>query len=116
MHNILKQEFNREMAIAKNFYGGKAYQQCFHHLERAHILGQRSAWPHTVNHWWMLKVGFRLRDRREILGQIARILVAGIGSIIGRVPIGNTGGAKVGILTPMPIPDDLAAVFRKAGM
>lgn len=33
-----------------------------------------------------------------------------------RAPIGNTGGANVGILQPMPIPDDLAVIFQRAGM
>jgi hypothetical protein len=116
MNKILKSAFNEEMQKAKSRYASGDFKSCFRHLERAHVLGQRHAWPHTVNHWWMLKVGFRLRDRREIFGQIVRILIAGLGSLIGRAPVGNTGGANVGILTPMPISDDLTAVFRKAGM
>lgn len=35
---------------------------------------------------------------------------------LGRAPIGNPGGANVGILQPMPIPYDLAAIFQRAGM
>lgn len=104
------------MALARELYRMREYRQSFMHLERAHVLGQRNAWPHTVNHWWMLKVGFRLNNIREIFGQIVRISVAGIGSLIGRAPVGNTGGANVGILTPMKIPPDLAEIFRKAGM
>ena len=104
------------MVLARELYHAGEYRRAFSHLERAHVLGQRHAWPHTVNHWWMLKVGFRLNDIREIFGQIVRISVAGIGSLIGRAPVGNTGGANVGILTPMPIPEDLAAIFRKAGV
>lgn len=116
MHTILKTEFNNEMSRAAELYAARDYRRAFAHLERAHILGQRYAWPHTVNHWFMLKVGLRLRDRREIFGQFIRIAVAGIGSLIGRAPVGNTGGANVGILTPMPIPDDLKEIFRKAGL
>lgn len=116
MHEILKSAFNKEMQIARGHYAAREWKPCFHHLERAHVLGQRHAWPHTVNHWWMLKVGLRTHDTREIFGQVIRIAVAGIGSLIGRAPVGNTGGANVGILTPMPIPDDLAEIFRKAGM
>jgi len=116
MQAILKSEFDKEMGLARGFYRQWEYHMAFAHLERAHVLGQRHAWPHTVNHWWMLKVGLRTRDAREIFGQILRIAVAGIGSLIGRAPVGNTGGANVGILTPMPIPEDLAAIFRKAGV
>jgi hypothetical protein len=116
MNKILKSAFDDEMQQAKSYYASTDFKSCFRHLERAHVLGQRHAWPHTVNHWWMLKVGFRTRDTQEILGQILRIAVAGIGSLIDRAPVGNTGGANVGILTPMPIPDDLAAIFKKAGM
>ena len=87
MHPILRTEFNREMALARDFYTAHDYRRCFNHLERAHVFGQ-----------------------------LLRLAVAGIGSLIGRAPLGNTGGANVGILTPMPIAKDLAEVFRKAGM
>ena len=36
-------------------------------------------------------------------------LVAAPGSWTGRYPVGNTGGADVSALRPMPIPDDLRA-------
>ena len=116
MHPLLKAEFQKEMAIARELYHGREYRRAFTHLERAHVLGQRNAIPHTINHGWMLKVGFKLNDIREILGQLARLAVAGIGSLIGRAPVGNTGDANVGILTPMRIAPDLAEIFRKAGM
>jgi len=116
MNRILKSAFNAEMQIAKNLYQAGNFKKCFSHLERAHVLGQRNAIPHTINHWWMLKVGFRTHDAKEIVGQIVRIAVAGIGSLLGRAPKGNTGGANVGIMQMMEIPQDLAVVFRKAGM
>jgi len=59
----------------------------------------------------MLGYGLRRLDLREVLGQLARVLVAAPGSWLGRAPLGNTGGADVGILTPMPIPDDLQALL-----
>ncbi|MBX3720737.1 MAG: DUF3703 domain-containing protein [Turneriella sp.] len=116
MNKILKSAFTEEMQKAKSDFASGNFKSCFRHLERAHVLGQRNVIPHTVNHWWMLKVGFKLGDTREIWGQIIRILVAGIGSILGKAPIGNTGGANVGILKPMPIPEDLAAILRKSGL
>ena len=81
------------------------------HLERAHVVSQPLALTHTATHALMLAHGLRRRDRREIGGQIFRLLVAGPGSITRRYPIGNTGGAAVSPYAPMPIPADLKAVL-----
>ena len=59
----------------------------------------------------MLGYGIRHRDRHEITGQLLRLLVAGPGSALGRYPLGNTGGADVSAVTPMPIPSGLQAVL-----
>ena len=83
----------------------------WHHLERAHILSQPLAAAHVRTHLAMLGYGIRHRDRREITGQLARLLVAGPGSAIGPYPLGNPGGANVDALTPRPIPGDLQAVL-----
>jgi len=102
--------FNKEMQQAQSLYYKRQYQQSFHHLERAHILGQRHYVPHVINHYWMLKVGWSRRDVREVLGQLLR-LVGSVGSLIGWIPIGNTGGANVSAIKPMPIPADLNRFF-----
>jgi len=39
MNPILKEAFRAEMAKAKEFYRQQAWQKCFSHLERAHVLG-----------------------------------------------------------------------------
>jgi hypothetical protein len=83
----------------------------WNHLQRAHILSQPNAGLHLRTHVAMLGFGVRHRDRREIAGQLLRLVVAAPGSLTGRYPVGNTGGADVGALTPMPIPDDLVAVL-----
>ncbi|XDD54591.1 DUF3703 domain-containing protein [Leptospira sp. WS4.C2] len=114
MHPILKQAFSLEMNQAKNLYKESKYTESFFHLERAHILGQRFVIPHTYNHWWMLKVGIRKKDNREIFGQLVRLVVAGIGSLIGRVPLGNTGGANIGIMQILPIEREFQILFEKA--
>jgi hypothetical protein len=77
------------------------------HLERAHILSQPLAVAHVRTHVAMLGYGIRHRDRREIAGQLVRLLVAGPGSATRRYPLGNTGGANVSAVAPMPIPADL---------
>ena len=83
-----------------------------HHLERAHILSQPFAIPHVRTHVAMFGFGIRRRDRREITGQLVRLLVAGPGSAMGRYPLGNTGGANVSAVQPMAIPADLQAVLN----
>ncbi len=81
------------------------------HLERAHILSQPLAVAHVRTHLAMLSYGIRHRDRHEISGQLLRLLVAGPGSALRHYPLGNTGGAGVSAVTPMPIPADLQAVL-----
>lgn len=106
----LREAFEAELGRAKVFYRQGDIERCFHHLERAHILGQRHYLPHLRSHYWMLKAGWRAGDGREVRGQLLR-LAASAGSLFGTVPIGNTGRARVHILKPMPIPEDLARYF-----
>ena len=82
------------------------------HLERAHVLSQPMAAAHVRTHLAMLGYGLRHRDGREIVGQLARLVVAAPGTWTGRYPVGNTGGANVSALEQMPIPDDLQAVLN----
>ena len=81
------------------------------HLERAHILSQPIARAHVRTHVAMLRVAARRRDWREIRGQLLRVVVAGPGSLTGRYPVGNTGGANVSATLVMPIPDDLRQIL-----
>jgi hypothetical protein len=81
------------------------------HLERAHIVSQPDPWLHTCNHASMLRLALRQHDRREALGQVLRLIVAAPGSMTGRYPVGNTGRVAAGLMTPMAIPDDLAAAL-----
>ncbi len=80
-------------------------------LERTHILSQPWAWPHVRSHLDMLALAMRSRDRREVVGQVVRTLVAGPGSAAGRYPLGNTGRADVPATQPMPVPADLAELL-----
>ena len=71
-------------------------------------------WLHLRTHVAMLSAGIRRHDPREVLGQLLRLIVAGPGSLTGRYPVGNTGGADVNALMPMPIPEDLISVLLSA--
>lgn len=98
--------YQREMAAART---ASTAGQRWRHLERAHIVSQRDPWRHTCNHAAMLVMALRQRDRHEALGQVVRLVVAAPGSLSGRYPPGNTGRVAAGLMTPMPIPGDLAA-------
>jgi hypothetical protein len=109
--NRIKQAFAIEMTAARNAFARQDFALAFHHLERAHILGQRSFSRHWISHWWMLKVGLKTRDPREIAGQILRLIAVVPGFVLGWIPLGNTGGANVSAVRPMPMPDDLATTL-----
>lgn len=111
MRKELRAAYEAEMEEAKRLYRAGDYDDCLSRLERAHILGQRNYIPHVVSHYWMLKAGWRKGDRKEVVGQIVRI-AGSAGSLVGAVPLGNTGRANVSPVKPMPIPDDLARYFQ----
>lgn len=111
----LKVPYCAELLAARAAYARRDAAQAFRHLERAHILGQRWAWSHTRVHWLMLRHGWRTRNAAEILGQLPRIVFGFWGSVLGRVPVGNTGGANVPAERPMPIPPDLQALLAAPG-
>jgi hypothetical protein len=80
-------------------------------LERAHILSQPWALAHVTVHAVMLSTAIAKRDAREAVGQMARLVVAGPGSLAGRSPEGNSGRARVSMFAPMPIPADLERIL-----
>jgi hypothetical protein len=81
------------------------------HLERAHILSQPWAWPHTKVHAVMLRQALRDRDAHETFGQVVRILVAGPGSLVGKYPVGNTGRTTMSLTEVAEVPADLDAIL-----
>jgi hypothetical protein len=62
----------------------------------------------------MLAWAVKQRDVGEALGQLLRIVGAATMTAFGLVPHGNTGGANVSPIKPMPIPHDLEAILLKA--
>jgi hypothetical protein len=110
-------------SFARNIYphveaalkaAGADPQNGFAHLERAHVLGQASTGIHVRVHWHMLRWAWRHRDLREFAGQLLRITGAAALTFIGLVPAGNTGGANVSAVRPMPVDPELAAIIEKA--
>ena len=107
----LKHYFLRELVLYRSALEINDLSDAWLHLERAHIIGQSYPYPHTYAHWLMLKFGFRIKNTNEILGQLPRLLVGGVKSFVGKIPVGNTGGANVPPLKPMPLPEDIQKIF-----
>lgn len=107
----LKPYFQQELNLHKEKLSKGHLQEAWRHLERAHILGQLYPYHHSEVHWLMLRFGFRIKDWKEISGQVLRLFVGGVKSFVGKVPVGNTGGANVPPLLPMEIPEDLKLII-----
>jgi len=83
----------------------------FHHLERAHVLGQASTIEHTRVHVLMFLWALRQYQPGEMAGQVVRILGAATKTIFGLVPSGNTGGSNVSPFKSMAISPDLRRIL-----
>ncbi|MDC0707625.1 DUF3703 domain-containing protein [Stigmatella sp. ncwal1] len=114
MNPHLRRHFELELRAFREAEAREEMTAAWRLLERAHILSQAHAWPHLRVHGAMFAFAWRRRDMREWLGQWPRLLLAAPGSWLGRAPRGNTGGAHVGLFTPMPIPEDLQEWLREA--
>jgi hypothetical protein len=110
MNSLIRDAFEREWSLAGAACDAGHLATAFHHLERAHILGQRSTRLHVRSHIGMLGIAWRRRDVHEITGQLTRIVAAALFSRLW-VPVGNTGGANVSATRPMPVPPDLQAIL-----
>lgn len=103
--------FDTEMALAKEHVARGELATAFAHLERAHVIGQAFVLPHARAHWRMLDVELRRRRPAAALGQAVRIVLGILGSAVGVVPVGNTGGSNVSMFARMPIPPDLQRII-----
>jgi len=111
MNPRLREHFEKELRQSTEAERRGELASAWTFLERAHILSQAHVLPHLQVHWRMFTFAWRGRNWRELLGQVPRLILATPGSLLGRAPLGNTGGANVGIFTPMPIPEDLQALL-----
>lgn len=114
MPSQLRQFYLNELDTAKKLLAGNNYHKSWQHLERAHILGQPYAIEHTMVHWKMICFGFKIKNTKEIIGQIPRLLFGGVKSFVGKIPTGNTGGANVPPLKSMEIPADIKLIIEES--
>jgi hypothetical protein len=110
LNSAIREAFKHEWSLAGTARDAGEFDAAFYHLERAHILGQRSTRLHVRSHVGMLGVAWHRRDARELAVQLTRIVAAALFSRLW-VPIGNTGGANVSATRPMPVPSDLQAIL-----
>ncbi|MFT6631321.1 MAG: hypothetical protein ACJAS4_001270 [Bacteriovoracaceae bacterium] len=114
MNKILKSYYQKEINSGEKFYLAGDFKEAFLHFERAHILGQSYIIPHTISHLWMLKIGIKNSDFKEIFGQILRIPLGILGSAVGIIPVGNTGGSNVSVTARMELPSDLLEILKSS--
>ena len=110
MASTLKTAFNKQLNKGKTNLALKKYDQAFYYFENAHILGQKHVYRHVVSHYWILVYGFKTNNTKEVMGQVLRIVVATIFTLIW-VPKGNTGGARVSAVKELPIRKELQKYF-----
>ena len=116
MPESLKPFFQKELNDYKAAILHNDLHAAWRHLEKAHVIGQAYPYEHSYVHWKMFLFGVKIKNTKEIIGQIPRLLVGGVKSFVGKIPVGNTGGANVPPLKPLPIEEEIVDIFRKAGV
>lgn len=100
MNALHEEVLKQELDSARALMGHGKLDEASLHLERAHILGQAQVRWHVLSHWLMLKIAIRRRQGFAATGQVVRIVLGVIGSAVGRIPTGNTGGSGVSMFCP----------------
>lgn len=111
MNPIQKTAFELEIAEARALMSQHHLEGAFAHLERAHVICQYHVVPHVVSHWLMLVIALRQYRFIDVVGQVVRMVFGALGSAVGVVPTGNTGGTNVSMFKRMPIPPELRDVI-----
>ncbi len=112
----LKPFFRKALELYQKAMLRNDLTEAWHQLERAHVIGQAYPFQHSLVHWKMLVFGCKIKSVNEVLGQIPRLLVGGVKSFVGQIPVGNTGGSNVPPMRSMPIQEEIKEMFQKAGV
>jgi hypothetical protein len=111
MNSVLRAAYENEIALAKELIARDELDPGYAHLGRAHVIGQAFVVPHARSHWLMLKVELRKKRASAAFGQALRIVLGMLGSAVGLVPVGNTGGTDIGIFKRLPIAPELQNII-----
>jgi hypothetical protein len=106
-----RQEFDREIALGRDLMAAGDLGRAFKHLERAHVIGQTFVGAHSKTHWLMLTLEIRRRRVGAVIGQVVRLILGAIGSAVGVVPTGNTGGTDISMFERLPIAPELQEII-----
>ncbi|HMM78841.1 MAG TPA: DUF3703 domain-containing protein [Pyrinomonadaceae bacterium] len=112
-NHSLNDAIRNELVLAESLENSGDLNLAFHHLERAHVLGQASTYEHTRIHWRMFKIAIKQSSLSEVWGQIIRIIGALTKTPLGIYPKGNTGGSDVWFFKTMSIPEDLRRIIAE---
>ena len=103
--------FDQEILRGREHIAAGDLKRAFHHLERAHVIGQTFVGAHAQTHWLMFKLELRRRRVVAAFGQAVRFVLGVIGSAVGVVPVGNTGGSDISMFKRLPIAPDLQEII-----
>ena len=112
--DVIRTAYLEELAAFRMARAQGNYASAWRALERGHILSQRRLPLHLHSHGVMLQYALARGELGEAVGQVIRLALAPLGTITGRIPIGNTGRANVSAFAPMPVPQDVATVLDAA--
>ena len=116
MPATLRPYFDKELRAYYVALQENKLQQAWRHLEKAHVIGQAYPFQHSYVHWKMLQFGIKIKSLKEVTGQIPRLLIGGVKSFVGNIPVGNTGGANIPPLKSLTIDREIVEIFQKAGV
>ena len=63
----------------------------------------------------MLQVELRRHRPAAVIGQVFRIVLGALGSAVGVVPTGNTGGTDISMFKRLPIQPDVCDIIAGRG-
>ena len=104
--------FQKELSEYKKELNCNNLPKAWSHLERAHVIGQSFPFAHSFVHYKMLQFGIKIKSPNEVLGQIPRLLIGGVKSFVGKVPIGNTGGSNIPPFKQIRLEKDIELMFE----
>jgi len=108
----LQHAYRKELADYRVARAAGDCATAWHALERGHIISQTMLLLHIHSHLMMLQYAIARREWSEAAGQVIRLVLAPLGTLIGRIPIGNTGRANISPFAAMPVPKDIAALLN----
>jgi hypothetical protein len=111
MNPVQRAAFDSEIALARELIARGELEESFVRLQRAHVIGQAFVAPHATTHWLMLLVELRRGRVTAAFGQVARVVLGSLGSAVGIVPTGNTGGTDIIMFKRMPIDPELQDII-----